>query len=167
MTYVLFPRLVPIPAVFAVAGMAAYFMAIVRAPLTGIVLIIEMTGNYGLMLPLLVACFCAYIVAEALGGLPLYENLLERELSRGGAPAGPKEPIVLELEVVPGSPFEGRVVRKLGLPPGCILVTVRAHGLEKLPTADTRLEPHARITAMISPEARGAVAALRNGCEAT
>ncbi len=53
--------------------MAAYFAAIVRAPLTGIMLIIEMTGNYSQMLPLLVACFCAYAVAEFLKDLPIYE----------------------------------------------------------------------------------------------
>jgi len=44
-THHMFPGLVPIPAIFAVVGMAAYFTAIVRAPLTGIVLIVEMTGN--------------------------------------------------------------------------------------------------------------------------
>src|SRR5262249_10920687 len=43
-THLFFPHLVPVPAIFAVVGMAAYFTAIVRAPLTGIVLIIEMTG---------------------------------------------------------------------------------------------------------------------------
>lgn len=37
---------------FAVVGMAAYFTGVVHAPLTGIVLIIEMTGNYALILPL-------------------------------------------------------------------------------------------------------------------
>src|SRR5579871_1034842 len=56
-THRLFPHLVHNPAIFAVVGMAAYFTAIVRAPLTGIILIIEMTGNYAQMLPLLVACF--------------------------------------------------------------------------------------------------------------
>ncbi|MCK7481090.1 MAG: chloride channel protein [Candidatus Moduliflexus flocculans] len=63
----LVPEIVPIPAVFAVVGMAAYFTAIVRAPLTGIMLIIEMTGNYSQMLPLLVSCFlriCGHGVAE-------------------------------------------------------------------------------------------------------
>lgn len=160
------PHLVPVPAIFAVVGMAAYFTAIVRAPLTGIVLIIEMTGNYAQMLPLLVACFCAYIVAESLGELPIYENLLERDLMRGGPLPDPKEPLVLELEVEPGSPFEGREVRELGLPPGCILVSCRDGNREWIPTASTRLEAHARVTAMIAPEAKGAVTVLRNGCEA-
>ncbi len=106
-THLLFRHLVPVPAIFAVVGMAAYFTAIVRAPLTGIVLIIEMTGNYAQMLPLLVACFCAYLVAEAMGELPIYENLLERDLMHGGAIPDPNEPLVLEIEVEPGSPFAG------------------------------------------------------------
>ncbi len=165
-THHLFPSLVPIPAIFAVVGMAAYFAAIVRAPLTGIVLITEMTGNYAQMLPLLVACFFAYLVAEGMGELPIYENLLERDLLNGAPIPDPKQPLVLELEVEPGSPFEGRTVRELGLPPGCILVSCRNSSQEWIPTANTRLEAHVRITAMIAPEAKGAVAALRNGCEA-
>lgn len=63
------------PPVFAVLGMGALFTAIVRAPLTGIVLMIELTGVYGFMLPLLVACLTAYGVAEMLGNLPIYEAL--------------------------------------------------------------------------------------------
>ena len=66
----------------AVVGMAAYFTAIVRAPLTGIVLMVEMTGNYSLVLPLVVACLTSYGVADFLGDLPVYEALLERDLLR-------------------------------------------------------------------------------------
>ena len=159
------PHLVPIPAIFAVVGMAAYFTAIVRAPLTGIVLIIEMTGNYAQMLPLLVACFCAYVVAEMTGELPIYENLLERDLLRGGAHPHPKEAMVLEVEVEPGSPFDGRLVRELGLPPGCILIRCQEGIREWVPMAATRLEGHNRITVVISPEAKGGAAAVRHGCE--
>ena len=161
----LFPHLVPNPAIFAVVGMAAYFTAIVRAPLTGIVLIIEMTGNYAQMLPLLVACFGAYAVAEGLGELPIYENLLERDLLRGGPLPDPKEPLVVELEVEPNAPFAGKTVRELGLPPGCILISCREGSREWVPLADTRLEPHTRVTAVIAPQAKGALHVLRHGCE--
>ncbi|MEP6756885.1 MAG: chloride channel protein, partial [Chthonomonadales bacterium] len=164
-THLMFPVLVTVPAIFAVVGMAAYFTAIVRAPLTGIVLIIEMTGNYAQMLPLLVACFCAYVVAESLNELPIYENLLERDLLKGGAIPSSKEPLVLELEVEPGSPFEGKEVRDLGLAPGCILVSCRDGSREWIPTASTRLEAHMRLTAMIAPEAAGGMLSLRSGCE--
>jgi chloride channel protein, CIC family len=66
------------PETFAVIGMGALFTATVRAPLTGIVLMIELTGEYGFMLPLLVSCLAAYGVAEALGDRPIYEALRER-----------------------------------------------------------------------------------------
>jgi CIC family chloride channel protein len=68
------------PEVFAVLGMGALLTAIVRAPLTGIVLMIELTGQYDFMLPLLVSCFAAYGVAEALKDMPIYEALRERGL---------------------------------------------------------------------------------------
>jgi CIC family chloride channel protein len=165
LAHLISPRLAPIPASFAVVGMAAYFTAIVRAPLTGIVLILEMTGNYMQMLPLLVACFCAYAVAEGLNELPIYENLLQRDLLRGGVPPDPTEPLVLEMEVEPGAPFAGKLVRELGLPPGCILVSCREGAHEWVPTATTRLEPHVRLTAVVAPEAKGAINVLRHGCE--
>ncbi|HEY5080036.1 MAG TPA: chloride channel protein, partial [Opitutaceae bacterium] len=66
------------PETFAILGMGALFTATVRAPLTGIVLMIELTGSYEFMLPLLVSCFAAYGVAEALGDKPIYEALRER-----------------------------------------------------------------------------------------
>lgn len=165
-THLLYPEAVPVPAIFAVVGMAAYFTAIVRAPLTGVVLIVEMTGNYAQMLPLLVACFFAYIVPEIAGELPIYENLLERDLLRGGAHPDSKEPVVLEVEVEPGSPFDGKRVRDLGLPPGCILIRCQEGSREWVPMATTTLEAHTRITVVISPEAKGGSAAVRNGCEA-
>jgi CIC family chloride channel protein len=80
------PWLTVPPAVFAIVGMAALFAAIVRAPLTGIVLILEMTGTYEQMLSLLVATSCAYAVAEALRSRPIYETLLERDLQRASVP---------------------------------------------------------------------------------
>lgn len=75
-----FPELVVQPEVFAVAGMAALFCATVRAPLTGIALTIEMTGNYLMILPLILTCFTATIVAQGLGGQPIYTVLLKRTI---------------------------------------------------------------------------------------
>lgn len=76
----LFPHLVEAPGVFVVAGMAALFSATVRAPLTGIALAIEMTGNYFLILPLIITCLSATLVAQGLGGRPVYTLLLERTI---------------------------------------------------------------------------------------
>ena len=65
--------------------MGALLTSIVRAPLTGIVLMIELTGKYDFMLPLLVSCFVAYGIAEALGDVPIYEALRLRAGKRAGA----------------------------------------------------------------------------------
>ncbi len=159
------PDIVPIPAVFAVVGMAAYFTAIVRAPLTGIMLIVEMTGNYSQMLPLLVTCFCAYAVTEFLKDLPIYEALLERDLKREGEAHLLKEPIVMEFIVQTGAPFAGLEVRSLGLPAGCILIRCSDGKREWVPRANTRLESHMRITVVIAPDASNALESLRHGCE--
>ena len=162
----LVPDVVPIPAVFAVVGMAAYFTAIVRAPLTGIMLIVEMTGNYSQMLPLLVSCFCAYAVTELLKDLPIYEALLERDLKKSGDISPIKEPMVEEFIVHAGSLFAGLEVHSLGLPAGCILIRCSDGKREWVPKANTRLEAHMRITAVIAPDAGNALEILRNGCTA-
>ncbi|GAB1437685.1 H(+)/Cl(-) exchange transporter ClcA [Providencia sp.] len=67
---------------FAIAGMGALFAATVRAPLTGIVLVLEMTNNYQLILPMIITCIGATMMAQFLGGKPLYSVLLERTLAR-------------------------------------------------------------------------------------
>ncbi len=61
--------------------MAALFCATVRAPLTGIAITIEMTGNYDMILPLILTCLTATLVAEGLGGKPVYTVLLRRTLN--------------------------------------------------------------------------------------
>jgi CIC family chloride channel protein len=66
------------PQIYCVLGMGALFTAIVRAPLTGIVLMIDLTGEYGFLLPLLVACLLSYSVAEWMGNAPIYEALRVR-----------------------------------------------------------------------------------------
>jgi chloride channel protein, CIC family len=65
---------------FAVVGMAALFTAIVRAPLTGIILVTEMTGSSIALLPMLAACFTAMALAMSLGSAPIYDSLKARTL---------------------------------------------------------------------------------------
>lgn len=70
---------------FAIAGMGALFAASVRAPLTGIVLVLEMTDNYQLILPMIITCLGATLMAQFLGGQPLYSAILARTLQRQNA----------------------------------------------------------------------------------
>jgi CIC family chloride channel protein len=157
------PAVITLPEVFAVVGMAALFAAVVRAPLTGLMLIIEMTGSYAQMLPLLVSCFFAYIIAEWLKELPVYEALLERDLSHNKAASSFREPAVMDFIVQAESPFTGRLVRDLGLPAGCILIRCSDGKKEWVPKATTRIEPHMRITVVVAPEAMDGVEVLHKG----
>jgi CIC family chloride channel protein len=76
-----FPDLNIQPEGFAVVGMAAVFTGIVRAPLTGIVLVIEMTASVTMLLPMLGACFVAMLVPTLLRDPPIYESLREHTLT--------------------------------------------------------------------------------------
>ena len=65
---------------FVLLAMAGFFTAVVRAPLTGIILIFELTGSLSQMLSLSVITIVSYIVSLLMGAEPIYESLLERVL---------------------------------------------------------------------------------------
>lgn len=69
-------------AAFAAVGMGAFFVGVVRAPVTGIALIVEMTGATALFIPLLTACAAAVAVPTALGDRPIYDALRLRDAAR-------------------------------------------------------------------------------------
>lgn len=64
---------------FAVVGMGAAFAGIVRAPMTSVLIVFEMTGGYGLVLPLMIANMSAYALARHWRHTPIYEALLEQD----------------------------------------------------------------------------------------
>ncbi len=62
---------------FALAGMGAFFTGVIRVPITAIVIIVEMTADFNLVLPLMITCVIAYIVAESVSQGSLYQHLLK------------------------------------------------------------------------------------------
>jgi CIC family chloride channel protein len=82
-----FPGVAADPTAFAVVAMAAFFAAIVRAPITGIILATEMTGSFTLLLPMLTSCFAAMIVPSMLHCPPIYDSLRDRMPQRKSDPA--------------------------------------------------------------------------------
>jgi chloride channel protein, CIC family len=77
---------------FAVVGMGAVFAGIVRAPMTSILIVFEMTGGYGLVLPLMIANMTAFVLARYWRPVPVYEALLMQDgiqLPHGSRPVDP------------------------------------------------------------------------------
>ena len=68
------------PKSFAVVGMAAFSTAVVRAPRTGVILIIEMTNSFALLLPMLGACFADMLVPTLFRNEPVNDSLKTRLL---------------------------------------------------------------------------------------
>jgi CIC family chloride channel protein len=64
---------------FALVGMGAVFAGIIRAPITSVLIIVEMTGGYSLILPLMIANMLAYGIARHYRPTPIYEALLEQD----------------------------------------------------------------------------------------
>lgn len=76
------------PGVFSVVAMGCLFAASIRSPLTGIVLIVEMTQNYSLIFPLLVSCLTSTTVVQLAHNQPIYTQLLRRLLQRKSVKQG-------------------------------------------------------------------------------
>lgn len=131
---------------FVILGMAGYFAAIVRAPLTGIILIFEMTGTYSYLLSLSVVTIVAYIVATLLKSKPIYESLLERLLEKQGETMSDPsmvnrgQKILSEFAVMHGSALEGAKISEIEWPEHCLLVAVQRGTEELLPKGKTTLQ---------------------------
>jgi CIC family chloride channel protein len=64
---------------FALVGMGAVFAGVIRAPITSVLIIFEMTGGYGLVLPLMLANMTSFVLARRLRPTPIYDALLEQD----------------------------------------------------------------------------------------
>jgi len=75
-----FPEIITRPEIFAVVGMGGIFASTVRAPLTGLILVVEMTSNYELILPLIITTVISSYLTSTFGNQPIYSTLLNRTL---------------------------------------------------------------------------------------
>jgi H+/Cl- antiporter ClcA len=70
---------------FMILGMAAFFTGAVKAPVTGAVLILEMSGNFNHLGALVLVCFSSFVTSELIASKPVYTVLLERLIAARGA----------------------------------------------------------------------------------
>jgi CIC family chloride channel protein len=93
----LIPALTAPPGAYALVGMAAVFAAATHAPITGIIILFEMTDNYQIILPLMFAVVVAHLMASAV----YHDSIYSIKLRRKGALTAPKQELgVLDILLV-------------------------------------------------------------------
>lgn len=124
---------------FVILGMAAYFTAVVRSPITGTILITEMTGGFNNFLPLSIVSIVAYLVADALGSKPIYDSLLERFLigNTDLKVENTKSKFILEVPVCMGCTLDGKEIKNIKWPQFCLITEIRRGAEIIIPKGNT------------------------------
>ena len=120
-------------------AMTTFFGASVRAPITAIVLIVEITGYNAGFLPASIAIFTAFLVAELLGNRPLYDEMLERTLERRQKKE--TKDVRMEVEIELGSFLAGKSINDVLWPANCLVTKVIRGDESVIADGEMRLEP--------------------------
>ncbi len=118
--------------------MAGYFAAIVHAPVTGVVLITEMTGDFRSLLGLVMVSLIAFVISERLGTEPIYTQLMNRSSGKRYNVPKQRKSIIDDI-VHPGSIMDGKRIMDMGLPLGALIVSVIREEQEFIPDGHTIL----------------------------
>lgn len=124
-----------------IIAMAAYFTAIVRAPITGCILISEMTGSFHHFLAIAIACIASYVVADLMKVDPIYELLLEKLTAKKESlfKSNSKVKVLIETTVRLGSTMDGKEIRQVSWPCNSLVVSIQRGKNEIIPNGKTKL----------------------------
>lgn len=124
---------------FMIFGMAAYLTAIVRAPITSIVLLLEMSGNINYLLPLTIVCFTSYLILNYFKIEPIYEYLLHKILESRKKNHYGSSYIELNFIVQNNCSAYNKKIKDLNLPQSCVITKIERCGFSIIPSGDTEL----------------------------
>ncbi len=119
-------------------SMAAFFTCVVRAPITGIVMVFELTWSFTALLPVVVGVAIGYMVGEIARTKPIYEELLEQIISEREANEV-KVHVSQRLQVQADSIVDGMSVKDVLWPSATAVKTVQRGEEIFTPTAETVL----------------------------
>jgi chloride channel protein, CIC family len=74
-----FPHLTGSIGSYALVGMGVLFAAFLRAPLTSVFMVLEVSGNYSIVLPVILANTIAYVISRVLQPVPIFEELTHQD----------------------------------------------------------------------------------------
>jgi len=125
---------------FVVCAMAGALSGSVKAPVTSILLMAEMTGSLVHMLPVAVCSFTALLFSDILKVTPIYEALLERVVENNQEIIKSKKAgALLEVPVEFGSCVAGKMIREVEWPQGMLIVAIHRGEKEIVPKGSTRI----------------------------
>ncbi|HLI83721.1 MAG TPA: chloride channel protein [Bryobacteraceae bacterium] len=77
--HALLPYLATSPGTYALAGMGVLFAGFLRAPMTSVFMVLEVSGNYSIILPVIVANTIAYVISRGLQPVPIFDVLTRQD----------------------------------------------------------------------------------------
>ena len=126
---------------FIVLAMAGHFASIVKAPITAILLISEMTGSLNHLLSLAVVVIVSQLTSDILNSAPIYESLLSRILAKGinkyEGRVGKKTLIEIAVQIY--SELDDKEIKDIDWPEDCLVVSIHRGEKEILPRGDTKI----------------------------
>lgn len=136
---------------FITLAMAGYFVAVVKAPITGIILIMEMTGSFSNLLSLSIVVIIAYLTSDILRNEPIYEKLLDRFLNNVGVQSNidKHDKTLMEFVVEMGSEVEDKLIKDISWPKNCLLVAIKRGDSEIIPRGNIQLIAGDYIIALV------------------
>lgn len=143
---------------FIVLSMAAYFTAIVKAPITGSILITEMTGSFSHLLSMATVSMTAYLVTDLLHSKPVYELLLARIIARRGRREWNHteyNKAILEIPVCLGSQLDQKRIMDISWPKDCLLIAIKRGEAEIIPRGLTKIRAGDYLVVLTNEEREG------------
>ena len=138
---------------FVILGMAAYFVSVVRAPLTGIILILEMTGSFVLLFAITTVAVVSYYITELLKQEPIYEILYERMKKDKEAERKNKNKTIIEIHVMEGSKLDGKTISESFSSEELLIISIINDEGEKIPNGKTQIKS-GDVLVLLLPEDR-------------
>ncbi len=126
---------------YVILGMATLLTAVTKAPLTGTILILEMTGSFHQFFPVVTACMTTFLVSEVIGIKPIYDLLLHNMLKNNHESHGDEaKKVIVKIPVGPDSDFDNHSMKDIKWPGKCIVVDIERGDQHITPDRDTIIQ---------------------------
>lgn len=118
-------------------AMATFFTSVVKTPLTAIVMVVELTWQFTLLIPVILGVSIGYMISEIFRLEPLYDAMLHTFMEEGNVKL---ERYSYVTAIEPGAIASGRAIRDVLWPGNLLIRSVKRDGISIVPSSDTVLQ---------------------------